>query len=515
VAEAERKVQSQETETVANAGPESDLMDALKESLEQERMAREQLDELLRQTQTRLMTNQTTLAEREQQIQENAEKLARQEEEARRMAAEQALLQKKLEVSREQLTQMQQEYDTAQNKMAELQQKYSVTQATLKSLEDRYESTQSSLSEMQQKHQASAEDIEALKGRLASAQSEARVNQQLVQELEKDLRQRVTENASLQQAVQQLDQERQVVLAEKTKLAGELQVVATEQRMTREQLVTAREEIQTVREEKAVMQEQATKLAENVSDLANQSEKITEEIRQARPLTPNSIFSQYTSNRIESGLLARRTGVFGQKVKKQATLPTILFTDGKQSWVVYHVKETPFEFSAIGTEWEAVSLSLQHGNTTQALTQLAFLDRDPRILIAPVTDQQVAQLKSKVYEVSKDLFQFEEAVLVGAKDNYYGECAFQIDPETPGYMRMQRERFGRLFGKFVPSRGDLVFTKTGDLVGIMANKEYCLVFDQLKAGRTLKLGSEVPKQLLAAYFSQMYFQLEDMPFRLR
>ena len=149
------------------------------------------------------------------------------------------------------------------------------------------------------------------------------------------------------------------------------------------------------------------------------------------------------------------------------------------------------------------------------MSNMLFLDRDPRILLAPVTQKQITKLGVKPYQISKDMLKFADAVLVGTTDNYYGECRFEIDPEIPGYMRMQREFLGRMFGKFVPSKGDLVFSKHGELIGMMANKEYCLIFDKLTAARNIRLGATLDGSNITALLSHMYYQVMGMPFRLQ
>jgi len=121
-------------------------------------------------------------------------------------------------------------------------------------------------------------------------------------------------------------------------------------------------------------------------------------------------------------------------------------------------------------------------------------------------------LGAKVYPVAANPFRFQDAVLVGARESYYGECKFQIDNDTPSYVRMQRERFSALSGKFTPSRGDLVFSKTGELLGVMANKEYCLMLGELSATRSIRLGTNISDQQPALFLSQMYNRVINLPY---
>ena len=81
----------------------------------------------------------------------------------------------------------------------------------------------------------------------------------------------------------------------------------------------------------------------------------------------------------------------------------------------------------------------------------------------PVSADEAERLGATIYRISSSPFKFQDAVLVGAGEGYYGECRFEIDLSTPEYVKLDRSVLRGLFGKFNPSRGDLVFSKTGEL----------------------------------------------------
>ena len=72
-----------------------------------------------------------------------------------------------------------------------------------------------------------------------------------------------------------------------------------------------------------------------------------------------------------------------------------------------------------------------------------------------------------------------------------------------------------LFGKFNPSRGDLVFSKTGELLGIMANSTYCLMLHNFDAAGTVQFGSDVRAQHTGMTLSLLYGQVAQMPLKLQ
>ena len=124
-------------------------------------------------------------------------------------------------------------------------------------------------------------------------------------------------------------------------------------------------------------------------------------------------------------------------------------------------------------------------------------------------------LGCKVYRLSQEPFKFQDAVVAGTQENYYGECKFQIDTDTPQYVKMDRNSLKGLFGKFNPSTGDLVFSRTGDLLGLMANNNYCLVLRSFNPGLSLRFGPAGNSELTAQTLSTLYAVVFQMPFRLQ
>ena len=99
-----------------------------------------------------------------------------------------------------------------------------------------------------------------------------------------------------------------------------------------------------------------------------------------------------------------------------------------------------------------------------------------------------------VFYTALDPFKFSEAVLVDEKGDYYGEVEFKLDPATPGYVRMQSKIFNRLFGDFSPTSGDLVFSKTGELLDLMVDKLYCALIGNLDVDEELSARPVFPRK---------------------
>jgi len=308
----------------------------------------------------------------------------------------------------------------------------------------------------------------------------------------------------------------QAALAEKQQINAQLQVSEAEKRLTREQVAELRGTVATEREEKAKIQAHATLLATNIGTLAQKSGELTQEIRENRPLAPNTIFNQFLTNTITARFEAARSGVFGRDVTKAKSSQCILFTEGTQTFALFHVDDTPLTIWNPGTDWTKITTVLAHGSVAFSGVRLSFLAQDPRVVVIPIGEAAAKQYGVKIYKAAADPFKFQDAVIVGANDSYYGECKFQIDATTPGqYVKVDRNLLKGLFGKFNPSRGDLVFTKTGDLLGIMVNGEYCAVLNKVTPTRTINLGNEVASQQTGQMLAQLFDRVYQMPEKLR
>ena len=441
------------------AGARQDLMDTLKVSLDQERESRQVLNEELRKAQTQLQSREQVLGEREQLIREAEQMLRQKSEEATRLARERAAIQRQ------------------------------------------FAATQSSVAELQ--------------NQLTNTLSEASRSRQYLETMQRDLKAREQEEAILKRKLTELEQTRLAAEAEKQQLSNRLQVAETEERLVREQLTSAQGTVQVERQEKAKLQEHATKLAAGVAALAEKSGELTQEIRENRPLAPNTVFNEFVTNRVRADFRAVRTGVFGREINREKEAKTVLLRQGGQVYALYHINDTPVTLSFPGIDWDWLIGNLRRGPSVARIERFSFLAVDPRVVVVPVSDAKAKELGSKIYSMPKDPFKFQEAILVGANEGYYGECRFQLDSENPQYVRMERERFSWLVGKFAPSSGDLVFTKSGEVLGLMVNKDYCLLLTEFSPAYHIEMGIGIGGQQTGLLLSQLYGQVSRLPAKLQ
>jgi len=82
-------------------------------------------------------------------------------------------------------------------------------------------------------------------------------------------------------------------------------------------------------------------------------------------------------------------------------------------------------------------------------------------------------------------------------------------------VKLDRNLLKGLFGKFNPSRGDLVFSRTGELLGVMANGTYCLMLHDFAESERLQFGPDVSKEHTGEVLTRLYGYLFNMPSRLQ
>jgi hypothetical protein len=410
------------------------------------------------------------------------------------------LLQGELSQTRSELGEREQQVQTFQQELQSRQQQ-------LQSREQQLTQLHQAQTNLQEQLGAARTNLQTLDQQLQSRSTEALITKEQLAAMQADARQQAERAAALQKQLDQLASSNQVVLAEKQRLSTQLQVANAEKRAATEQVGRMTEEVRTERAEKA-------KLVEGFQAMATNSGKLAQEIRENRPLAPNTIFSDFVTNRVQARLDAVRSGLFGDATRTKDA-ETVLVSDGTNIFALCHVQDTPLALWNPGTDWEQLSGTLSRGATSVAVRSLSFCWTDPRVVWMPVTAAEARQLGCAVYRTSPDPYKFQDAVLIGAQEGYYGECRFQIDLTTPQYVKLDRSFLKGLFGKFNPSRGDLVFSRNGELLGIMANNTYCLMLGKFDATATFKFGADTRAEHTGSTLSQLYSQVAQLPPKLQ
>jgi hypothetical protein len=389
-------------------------------------------------------------AERRKALEEN---LAQRESELENRSEELQEREKDLNLTREELEQIRQEREALARERAALQEEYSATRSSL-------ETTQTDLEE--QKRQAA--------------------------QLQEELRARQEALAAAEENLSSLEEQAAALAAEKDSLSTELQIADTERSMLRENLTAARAEVETARVERQRAEQRAENLATNVSQLAEQSGAMREEIRRSQPISLNEIFNRYQSNRLPVTFNARVDALIGSR-EETAQVDAILVRSGGRVFALFESGLTPLRLESLGRVLEA-SASFRLAGERFEVSEVSLLRADPRLMAVQLPENYVIRSGLVPFELTEDALRFPEVVLVSNAKRDYGETPFKLEPGASGYVTVPDSLLGRAIGgEFGASRGDYIFAKTGNLMGVMVNSQRGALLNSLEAFDQLPLGA--------------------------
>jgi hypothetical protein len=361
--------------------------------------------------------------------------------------------------------------------------------------------------DLQRQFAAAQTNIADLNQQLHATTVETVITKEQRAAMEVEARKQAEKAAALEQQLAQLQKNNRSMQSDRTALQNQLQMSEASNRSAFAQMSQLQEEVDAQRRENV-------RLADGVKVLAAKSSDLAQEIHNARPLTPNMIFDEMSTNRVLASFTGVKPGLFGDSSKDRQT-QLILITDETNTFALCHIQDTPLTLWSPGTQWEELSGTLTRGSAVFPITSISFCTMDPRMVLIPVPAAEARALGSKVYHFSKDPYIFQDAVVVGTREDYYGECKFTIDVSTPQYLKMDHNSLKGLFGKFNPSSGDLVLSESGELIGVMANNSYCAVIRHFETAATFRFGPAGRNQPTAQTLASLYSVVADMPFKLQ
>ena len=452
---AEADFEGDEIRAVQQADASEELIEALQLSLEEEQASRAELSSDLDLTEQTLREREEALAEREAHLRELAASLEERDADLRRLAEERS------------------------------------------ALEERVVETE-------------AEKTILAEERARQEEAARRAREQALA-LERELNEKLAALERNEQQLVELQERQQEALEANRQLSTELQLSEAEKRLIRENLDQVRTEVQLVREEKERIQQQAGELAQGVSALAERSGELAQEFRSSQPKTANTLFSEFQENQVQATFSRNRSLYLRER---ETETETVFVTDGEKTYALFHIEETGLSL-ARPAEWEALSARLSASGKAGQVRRFSFLSLDPRLIVVEIHPSVVEQFEKEVYQLAKDPFRFSEAVLISSKGDYYGETTFTLDAENDRYVKMERRIMSRLFGELSPSRGDFVFSKTGELIGVMVTGEYCVLIDNFLPipNRSLDMGENLTG--VGDLLREMNERVNQLPWRFR
>jgi len=451
-------VEEGEQSISAMAMMEQDLLDTLKASLDEERVAQERFQQESEKARDELASANKTLEEREASIDNLQDDLSASQERESMLADEKKALEADAKRASESIVQLETRYDSLEEKARQTEAQARLLQAELNS----------KLEQLKDK------EVALEKEQLAKQAAEARAQ----------------------------DLNVQVKVAEEQK------------RMLEENVASLKVQVVEEREERQQLQVRTSQMAEGITQLAERSQDLTEEFRSSQPINANELFAKFSLNRIVTTFTSNRY-YRGQTLEDDESAVTILVSDGAAIYALTHLNSTPLGLSKSSLGYRQVDAELVRGDQRMVPETLEFLALDPRIAATPISKEEAESLGSEVFYAALEPFKWSDAILVDEKGKYYGEVEFKLTVNTPGYVRMQNKVFSRIFGDFSPTQGDLVFSKTGEFLGLMVDSRYCVLVNNLLGDEQLPLGQRFENDEFKAVISSLRNRYGSLPEELQ
>lgn len=395
-------------------------------------------------------------------------------------------------------------------------------------LADRLESTAAALAEREQNLARLEAEAARLGGTLAATRATAEqltrqvavateaaaMSKEELARLQRELEEKRAEARRQQEAIAALETEQAAARERIEGLSVAVKVAEQEKLMLRETAEVFKQQAEAERVEREKVQATTVQLAQGVGRLAERSGELTRELRDHRPVNVNVLFNDFLANRVNTTFTAFRRSMLGP-VTRTREARTVFITDGTQVYALLHLDDTPFSVRESGADWEQLRVEFTKGAYRSSVARVDFLSLDPRVVVLPVAAEQVVALGVKVYDTALEPFKFPEAVLISGGGAGYGEVAFRLDAAMPGYVRVDNRLLTRLFGDFAPSRGDLVFSKSGELLGIMVSGDYCALVNNVLPARSIPTGDDIKGQATGRILDELAARYRALPPRLQ
>lgn len=304
--------------------------------------------------------------------------------------------------------------------------------------------------------------------------------------IQEELRQRQEELAEREESLGELERIRRELERDRERVATDLRISETERAMLEQNLVAARAEVDRARIEAERAQQRAERLGEGVTQLAERTTAVQEEVRRAQPLSMNVIYNRFQNNRIPLTFNWSTPMLFGSRDQSQ-TVETILVEHAGSIYAVFEGSRSPFRAESLD-RLQDVSGTMRIGDHSLEILEVSFLRADPRVVAIAVPRRFVENMDVEVMRLADDPLRFPEAVLINDERGFFGESRFRLRPGSQRYVDMDTRLVNRLFGEFSPRRGDIVFSKSGQLLGFMVTNDMSVIIDEIRPWASLRIG---------------------------
>lgn len=433
------------------------------------------------------------------------------EESAENMAASLQTTQKELEATSSTLEETKESLETREK---ELQ----LTQEERETLAKAKAELEANLNERIAVIEEKEADVKQLNTALEEERREAERKLRQMEDLQKELQAKQEAIAQAEKRQQELETAQRSAEQKALALDTQLQLAEAESRLVRENLEQVKSEVTIVRDENQRLQQHASQLATELTEGVNaQTERLTqiaEEVRSAQPRNANEIFSDFIGSGVTIDVRYQKS-TRGGRDERIVSITPVIVSDGVDlkavfSWDDLDLSENDLRNTSLNLRGD-----IRLGRRTYPLRRLDFLSLDSRIIVVPLQREWSEYLDVEPFYLAADPLKFPAAVLVDPKNKSYGDAPFKLDTNTPGHFRIDSRLINRLMGEFSPRKSNVMFSKSGDFLGVLVNKDYAAHVDNFVPAETVTVGQPTTLKQLQQGYTRMINQVRRLPSDVR
>ena len=466
---------------------DSQMLDLLKMSLDNEREKRLALSSDLQKISQAAEANRV-------QAEEQKRVIAAREKELKSMA------QTKLELEKER---------------AKILEQSQALQVRVKASEERNAALQQEIISAAAKLDKSAQERLALEKELGNMREVDSTTKLKLMSVQEELKQNKEHLERLRAESESLKNENKAIEIEKQALSTKLEVATTKTKIYEENIKRYETLVDIEKTEKEKIREHAENLAAGVSELASSQKEITKEVRELRPQTSSEIFAKLKQKFISVKFEYTKRGLLGSSanVLEIRALPIVI---NDRTWLLFSAVDTILPPS-IHRYFppETLKVSVEGKTAKFSAPRIFAVMEDPKLLAIPLPKEFCDAEKMNPLEIASNTYAYPECVVVDPEKFYYGQVPFRADFRNDSYAQLDVGLFEPIFGTFAPSEGDFVISRNGEFLGIMSNGSVAYITRMMTPIKSLKLGTAFSPKSCAEFVGTTSARLKMMPLSLR
>ena len=388
-------------------------------------------------------------------------------------------------------------------------------QSRVNQAEKRNQRLQEEIISASSKLEKSANERIALEKKIGDMKEIDSASRMKLEAVQNELRQNKERLEQLQTESESLKSENKAIEAEKQALATRLEVASTKTQIYEENIKRYQALVDIEKTEKAKIREHAETLAVGVNQLAEQQQKLNSNVKDLRPKTSSEIFEFVKSRFVKVVFAYTRRGLFG-KSESFIELRALPIEIAGKIWIVFDASETviapsPHQYYPPDT----LSVSVQGKAFRFQPNSIQSIAEDPRLLAIEVPQEFIDKEKIEPLTRPENFFAYSDCVVINPSKFYYGQIPFRADFKNPTYAKLDVGLIQSVFGEFAPASGDIVMTRSGNIIGAMIDGSLALIFKTITPLDTLALGNNYTEQSASAFVKINSEKLKKLPLSLK